>query len=43
MQVARNERPRKVTQAETEKKEAETQAKIIIDKANSNARIVENL
>ena len=41
-QVALNERPRLLTEAETEKREAETQAEIIKDKANSDARILQN-
>ncbi|KAJ8320463.1 hypothetical protein KUTeg_002050 [Tegillarca granosa] len=41
--VALNERPRLLTEAGTEKREAETQAEIIIDKANSDARILQNL
>lgn len=42
IQVANNERPRLLTEAETQKREAETQAKIIIDKAESDARILAN-
>lgn len=41
-QVALNERPRLLTEAETEKREAETQAEIIKDKADSDARILNN-
>jgi hypothetical protein len=41
-QVAYNERPRLITEAETEKREAETQAQIIKDKADSDARILAN-
>lgn len=42
IQVALNERPRLLTEADTGKREAETQAEIIIDKANSEARILQN-
>ena len=42
VQVALNERPRLLTEAETEKREAETQAEIIKDKADSDARILNN-
>ncbi|KAL3854870.1 hypothetical protein ACJMK2_014109 [Sinanodonta woodiana] len=42
IQVALSERPRLLTEAETAKREAETQAQIIIDKAYSDARILEN-
>ena len=42
IQVAYNERPRLITEAETEKREAETQAQIIKDKADSDARILAN-
>ncbi len=41
LQVATNERPKKKTEAITQKREAETQAQISIDKALSNARILE--
>ena len=37
-----NERPRLLTEAETERREAETTAEIIRDKAMSDARILEN-
>ena len=40
--VAMNERPRRLTSAETKKREAETQAGIIIDKAESDARVAVN-
>lgn len=40
--VAKNERPRLVTEADTELREAETQAEIIKDKALSDARILYN-
>ncbi|XP_053385379.1 uncharacterized protein LOC123539069 [Mercenaria mercenaria] len=40
IQVAFNERPRLITEAETEKREANTTAQIILDKANSDARIL---
>lgn len=40
--VATNERPRKLTEAETMKREAETQAGIILDKAESDARVTIN-
>lgn len=42
IQVALNERPRLLTEADTGKREAETQAEIIKDKASSEARILEN-
>ena len=42
LQVAENERPRKVTQATTVKREAETQAQITIAKAESESRITLN-
>ncbi|XP_063411692.1 uncharacterized protein LOC134694593 [Mytilus trossulus] len=42
IQVANNERPRLLTEATTKQREAETQAKIIIDKAESDARILAN-
>ncbi|XP_063411792.1 uncharacterized protein LOC134694680 [Mytilus trossulus] len=42
IRVANNERPRLLTEAETQIREAETQAKIIIDKADSAARILAN-
>ncbi|XP_046330071.1 uncharacterized protein LOC124113655 [Haliotis rufescens] len=42
IQVAVNERPRLLTEAKTERREAETQAQIILDKARSEARILEN-
>ncbi|CAG2252236.1 unnamed protein product [Mytilus edulis] len=42
IQVANNERPRLLTEATTKLREAETQAKIIIDKAESDARILAN-
>ena len=42
VQVELNERPRLLTEAETEKREAETQAEIIKDKADSDARILNN-
>lgn len=41
IQVAFNERPRLITEAETEKREANTTAQIILDKANSDARILQ--
>lgn len=41
IQVAKNERPRLLTEAETLKKEANTTAQIIIDKAESQARILQ--
>lgn len=42
IQVANSERPRLLTEAQTKKREAETQAKIIVDKAESDARILAN-
>ncbi|KAK3082892.1 hypothetical protein FSP39_008218 [Pinctada imbricata] len=42
IQVALNERPRLLTEAETLKREAETTAEIIKDKAESDARILMN-
>ncbi|XP_052080290.1 uncharacterized protein LOC127718334 [Mytilus californianus] len=42
IRVANNERPRLLTEAETQKREAETNAKIIIDKAESDTRILAN-
>ncbi|XP_021354142.1 uncharacterized protein LOC110450764 isoform X2 [Mizuhopecten yessoensis] len=42
IKVALNERPRLLTEADTGKREAETQAEIIKDKAMSEARILEN-
>ncbi|XP_071149905.1 uncharacterized protein [Mytilus edulis] len=42
IQVAYNERPRLLTEAQTKKREAETQARIIVDKAESDARILSN-
>lgn len=42
IRVANNERPRLLTEADTQIREAETQAKIIIDKADSAARILAN-
>lgn len=41
IQVAKNERPRLLTEAETVKREANTTAQIITDKAESEARILE--
>lgn len=40
IEVAKQERPRIITQAETKKKEAETQAEITLREANVQARIV---
>ena len=40
MQVARNERPQRLTEAETIKLEAQTEAEIILNEANSEARII---
>ena len=39
VQVARSEAPRRITEADTTKKEAETSAVIAINKADSEARI----
>ena len=41
LQVAKNERPRLLTKANTQKKEDMTQAQILIDKAMSASRISE--
>ena len=41
LQVALNERPRLITEAETIRREANTTAQIILDKANSDARILQ--
>lgn len=41
IQVAKQERPRLLTEAETLKKEANTTAQVIIDKAESQARILQ--
>jgi prohibitin 2 len=41
--VAKEERPRHVTEANTALREAESEATIILDKANSDARIRTNL
>lgn len=38
IEVARSEEPRLITQALTEKREAETEASITLDKATTNAR-----
>lgn len=40
IEVAKQERPRKITQANTKLREAETQANITLAKAHSNARII---
>lgn len=42
VQVAKNERPRLLTEANTKKREAESEAQIILDKAESDARIMQN-
>lgn len=42
IQVARQERPRLLTEANTKKREAESEAQIIVDKAESDARILQN-
>ena len=41
LKVATNERPKKLTEAVTDKRESETQAQITVDKAMSSARILE--
>ena len=41
IEVARNERPRLLTEAQTKKREEETQAQITVDRAESQARIME--
>ncbi|KAK7507138.1 hypothetical protein BaRGS_00001073, partial [Batillaria attramentaria] len=42
IQVAKQERPRLLTEANTTKREAESEARIIINKAESDARILQN-
>ncbi|PVD39249.1 hypothetical protein C0Q70_01877 [Pomacea canaliculata] len=42
IEVAKNERPRLLTEANTKKREAESEAQIILDKAESDARIMQN-
>lgn len=41
-QVAKNERPRLITEANTTRREAESEADIILNKARSDARILQN-
>lgn len=42
IQVAKNERPRLITEANTTRREAESEAKIILNKAESDARILQS-
>ncbi|KAK7113613.1 prohibitin-2-like [Littorina saxatilis] len=42
IQVAKNERPRLITEANTTRRNAESEAQIILNKANSDARIMQN-